>query len=890
MNTFENVYFHGQFREYQQRVLDNSKRFLADNKINIVAAPGSGKTILGLELIRRLNNPCLILSPTVTIRQQWGERFESSFLESNDDINNYFSYDLKFPALINSITYQALYSAIKKIPVTTDYEKVDYSGIDLFNLIKTCRIKTICLDEAHHLQNEWQKALKIFIDSIDKDITVISLTATPPYDANANEWNRYISVCGEIDDEIYVPELVKNNSLCPHQDFIYFNYPDKDEISDLKNRKSNIFEALNEICALPFIAELNDCVMRLFLTNPDFIYAHYDSFVAIFLLLNFSGAKINFSVFKKLTGKKKIPDMSIVAAETALTFLLSEDSIIKDNEKQMITDILKKYGALDKNRVNLQLTEKQKRRLLSSAGKLDSIVKIVKAEYESLKSGLRMLILTDFIKKEQLAFAGKNTVHKDISIVSIFDVLQSYSSVRLGVLSGSLVILPNDIRDYLINYSILGIDDIKMEAIPYTDYSVCYFKYGNKNKIKVVSGLLENGKINVLIGTQALLGEGWDSPCINSLILASYVGSFMLSNQMRGRAIRINPEDSKKTANIWHLVTVEPQYIFEDDKLKSLIMKIDDDKNEISSFDFQTLCRRFECFVGPDYETGQIESGIERVSFLQPPFTKDKYDEINQKMLEKAELREKTAEDWKNGTADSAQIEHVNEIPIACKVPSFAYYNILGVILASMICNITVQIIDNVFSNLLINSNSLFLMILYVASLVLFIVLTPYFTYFIIKHGSPKSSIKCLCTAVLQTFQQIGLIRKNAGLTVRGDNIGVNIIVSLSDASIREQSNFNRAVKEMLSPITNPKYVIIQKNIFGVRNYKLSFACPSELAKNEQSIRQFTANLKKQLGLLDLVYCYSEKGRKIMLKCQRKSFISRNNRLIYGRQSVKKQK
>ena len=31
--------------------------------------------------------------------------------------------------------------------------------------------------------------------------------------------------------------------------------------------------------------------------------------------------------------------------------------------------------------------------------------------------------------------------------------------------------------------------------------------------------------IKVIIGTKSLLGEGWDAPCVNSLILASFVGS-----------------------------------------------------------------------------------------------------------------------------------------------------------------------------------------------------------------------------------------------------------------------------------------------------------------------------------------------------------------------------
>ncbi len=49
---------------------------------------------------------------------------------------------------------------------------------------------------------------------------------------------------------------------------------------------------------------------------------------------------------------------------------------------------------------------------------------------------------------------------------------------------------------------------------------------------------LKNGDLKILVGTGSLLGEGWDCPSINSLILASQIGSFVSSNQMRGRAIR----------------------------------------------------------------------------------------------------------------------------------------------------------------------------------------------------------------------------------------------------------------------------------------------------------------------------------------------------------------
>ena len=50
---FRDTKYKNSFRTYQQRVLKDADKFFQDGKIHIVAAPGSGKTILGLELIRR---------------------------------------------------------------------------------------------------------------------------------------------------------------------------------------------------------------------------------------------------------------------------------------------------------------------------------------------------------------------------------------------------------------------------------------------------------------------------------------------------------------------------------------------------------------------------------------------------------------------------------------------------------------------------------------------------------------------------------------------------------------------------------------------------------------------------------------------------------------------
>ena len=102
------------------------------------------------------------------------------------------------------------------------------------------------------------------------------------------------------------------------------------------------------------------------------------------------------------------------------------------------------------------------------------------------------------------------------------------------------------------------------------------------------------------IGTKSLLGEGWAAPCINSLILATYVGSFMLSNQMRGRAIRTDREQPDKTGNIWHLACIFPK-------------ERGQQSNTDAEGDYEMLERRFESFLGVSCREDVIESGIGRL-------------------------------------------------------------------------------------------------------------------------------------------------------------------------------------------------------------------------------------------------------------------------------------
>ena len=85
MNKFpEGIKFKYSWRSYQERVLAELKEHLDDDHLHIIAPPGSGKTVLGLEVSLRHNKPTLVLAPTVAIRNQWIQRFCELFLQQKD--------------------------------------------------------------------------------------------------------------------------------------------------------------------------------------------------------------------------------------------------------------------------------------------------------------------------------------------------------------------------------------------------------------------------------------------------------------------------------------------------------------------------------------------------------------------------------------------------------------------------------------------------------------------------------------------------------------------------------------------------------------------------------------------------------------------------------------
>lgn len=864
--------FKGTFRPYQRRILDHSNDYLKDNKMHIVAAPGSGKTTLGIELIRRLGKRALIVSPRIVIRDQWIQRVKDAFI-INDGLS--LSSSLINCGDITSITYQTLFSAMthfkgkeKEDNHTDDIlkeETVDYSHFDLIQNIKEHHIEVICLDECHHLHKEWWKALEDFMNALGKEnLIIISLTATPPYDSIEGEWIKYTNMCGEVDQEISIPELVKEGNLCPHQDYVLFSYPTKEEKKMMKEHCKKILDIFNFLMNEPILI---DIVSKHKAIHD---YEHYyetmlsDPMYLSSLLIYLNSHHISFDKrWKKLLSIKSFPPMTIPFMEKLLQSFLFDDPKsyqCEESYRNSLIIFLKKHHLIIKKKVVLSQDDHILSLLSTSMSKLPNITKICQSEYSSRQDSLRMLILTDYIKKEYINYIGTKEAFNDIGVIPIFETLRRTldKHCQLAILCGSLIVIPgNSINRFkeLIN------DKSYHISLFYKSYYQISVNSKNSEIVSLITQLFEEGYFQIMIGTKSLLGEGYDSPCINSLIMASFVGSYVLSNQMRGRAIRTYSKKPNKTANIWHLVCIDNA----DESKKLELLGI---HNSPSNEDYALLQRKFKAFLGVSYDGLTIENGISRLSIFQP-LTPKNIDKTNKLMLslskESMELKRK----WEQAliSHDETVIEFQKEKE-SIKTKTYFTDLIAGIIINTFLIIINVLINTIHFSFLRNNLNQLII----IGALLLNICLLGFFTIRIYLRLSPGHYIKSIGQAIYDALKEKQEITTISRIVTEQDRIYQSIY--LKQGSLREKELFAKCIDEFLGPIENQRYLLYYKK--GAFRY---FVVPSIFEKNKQDAELFLNHLKRHLGPVSLIYTRNIKGRKILLKARSYSYGNNLQRL-----------
>lgn len=615
-NYFQNVRFKYNFRDYQKEFLKNIENYINDNKIHIVAAPGAGKTILGLELCRIINKKALIIVPSIALKEQWKERFIKDFENTKSMVSSSFDDD----KVITIITYQMLHSMVKK-------------GDDVAKLIQNKNIETIVLDECHHMRRIWFVSLKNVVSQLKK-CKIISLTATPPYD-NTSEFKNYMELCGDIDERITAGQLVKSGCLCPHQDFIYVNLPSKEQnllMKSIQKFSDGLMKEVQNSEQFITAVALNDMITS---PNKDDVIKDFDFYVALCSFLH--SVKVNYN--SKELGIDFTPptfdkNMLALLLERYIYGKISEAKIISP----YLEDVKRRLeieGCIKEKHINLIYSNKLSKQILANSGKLNSICEIAELEYTNQKDNLSLAICTDFIKDEYYEVENEEDID-ELGVLPIFRKLRTQCPyINTAVLTGSLIYIPtfltDKIQEIALNEYNIKNDEIKIKELGIDfDYSSVEFAENKKKyAVNIITKLFSTKNIQVLIGTIALIGEGWDAPFVNSLIIASSVSTYVSSNQIRGRAIRVDSSDPDKVSNIWHLVTMESY-----------------NTGYILGKDYRSIINRFAGVEGINSKQNTVEMGYERLNIEQKIYTKEEVAKLNQNTIKLSENRKQTRDVW----------------------------------------------------------------------------------------------------------------------------------------------------------------------------------------------------------------------------------------------------
>jgi superfamily II DNA or RNA helicase len=910
----KNLKFKGEWREYQERVLNELESHLDDENLHVVAAPGAGKTILGIEVMNRINKPTLILSPSISIRNQWISRMCSMFLPGDALYPDWVSTDIKKPKYLTVITYQALHAAfsgeaeekeadeMQEEETSSSTKARKSKAVDVINLLNKQKVEAIVLDEAHHLRKEWWKALTRLKKELNSP-HMVSLTATPPYDVSFTEWQKYEDLCGAIDAEISVPELVKRGDLCPHQDYVYFSLPKENESTKLRQFKNDVTEFvislksdqrfLDVFNSHPWICDTKN--------NVEDILSDPKMFSAMIIFLNFAGVSTPRYALNLLgISKSSIPEISPEWLEVLLTGILyNHVKYLPDHEDILheIRNELKRIGAIERRKVVLDNTKEIKKLLASSLSKLDAILDITRTESSKLANDLRMVILADYIRSSELPSDATDLkpIGK-LGVVPIFEYLRraNINGIKLGILTGSIVFIPKESKklvDKIADDMNIKASNIKYKSVVYDENYLSVEIKGNQKQyiVQLITELFNQGGITTLVGTQALLGEGWDAPSINALILASYVGSYMLSNQMRGRAIRTNPDNPNKTANIWHLAAVDIETLQE--KLQKAILGTSNRQTYFSPFDeikedigndIYKLRRRFKAFECLSFTSPVIiENGFKRLNLSGVKWDNSGVEKLNELMLQRSLERDNLPQLWEKalqGKSPKPQMKEKVESNFSPKGLAFAD-TIKYMVMNALIMGVTFgsQILNGVNSrNSSVQEVTFLILIgLVIATIYAFPKLLKAL-YLLIRNGSLEGSMSQVGYAVLDTLQYMQLIKtnpKNIRIETAKDGMGI-VHCKIDGTTTIETRHFIEAMQEILGSVENQRYLLVRESYLGSILRVDYHPIPRVIGQNKKNALFFEKKWNRYVGGSKLVYTRSTEGRMTLLKARTQSLAS----------------
>lgn len=641
----------------------------------VVLPPGAGKTRVGVEhaihlLDRKLVERVVALGPNTAIQGQWAKEWNRLGggrppAGGTRDLSQTFT----------ALTYQSL-AVFEADRDTVDRDEdarnagqdhggrsndavaseSDISLLDSLapggrtlvdNLIDGGPTLLI-LDECHHLLEVWGRLLSDLLDLLP-DVWVLGLTATPPATMSTVQRELVTGIFSAIRYSASIPALVKEGDLVPFADLVWVTEPTREEQEWLSAQAERHTEfitgildpgqgtiGLLEWVDRRFLGDRAEAVswQTMSRQRPELCDAALRLHHADLLRLP-PGARPG-------EQHRRDPDPDdwarLIEDWMRHHLLVSDDS----SDQDLAEAIRRRLPAIGYRwtRNGIVAGRSPTDRVLShSAAKPRACVDIVSAEAATLGDHLRMLVLCDFESATATLAADVRDVLDERSgsaLLTLETLVADAQTARLNPLlvSGRTVAGPPDVLHALVDF--IAVDDVELAARlsvtdPVAGVSRIDGRWTSRDWVSYVTSFFTSGAAQVLIGTRALLGEGWDAPAVTGLIDLTSATTPTAVTQTRGRALREDPKWADKVALNWTVVCISPDH-------------------PRGAQDWNRLVRKHDGFFGTD-SSGEIVDGVAHIDSAFSPFhpPEDDIDAINARMTRRSQTRAEVAERWQVG-------------------------------------------------------------------------------------------------------------------------------------------------------------------------------------------------------------------------------------------------
>jgi len=634
------------FRRHQHEALSALAAARADDRRRawVVLPPGAGKTLVGLETIRREGVPALVLSPNTAIQGQWVRGWQRMDPDATVSVGT----DRELGANVTSLTYQALavfddeQSEEDAEPgeARSELSRLHPNGRALVEALRDRGPVTVVLDECHHLLETWGRLLAEVLDLLP-EATVLGLTATPPASLSADQGALVAELFGEIVYAASIPAVVREGHLAPFADLIWLTEPTAHERQWLDEQNLRFQELTTALVdpafgSLPFL---------------HWVDQRFAGAVALETLSQREPDLVDSALRLAHAGLLRLPP-HVVLAEQHRREPSGDDwarlvgdwyvGHLRDSVDDRDVDVVAALRRVLPS-VGWLLTKQGLRRgrspvdrvLARSEAKATALVEIVFAEHRVLGDRLAMLVVCDHEAASATLPAdleGVVPVRAGSARQALAHLLADAATAPLWPLmvTGRTVAGAPDVLERL-RATAPDLDLVVGEPDP-DGIAELTGAWSSRQWVPVVTAFFTERRCQVLVGTRALLGEGWDAPATTGLVDLSTTTTPGSIVQTRGRALRTDPEAPDKVAVNWTVCTVSEVHPRGDN-------------------DWQRTVRKHEGYFGVD-DTGDVVDGVAHVHpdfspFTPPPATS--FGETNAHMLARAEHRADIRAAWDVG-------------------------------------------------------------------------------------------------------------------------------------------------------------------------------------------------------------------------------------------------